>query len=451
MPPPPLPETTPKSSAPAKLLASPKLQGPPPKTSSPSPPAENPLTPGEQVRARGSAVLTAMDPEREPEPSSSSVQRAVAQGKHNRDIDTLLADLHGSREYSAPPGTRVPAKNLQDNPDYREAFRVLMELPDKQGVSVQAVQAISQGLMVSYDSVRYYEQALLKVQKDLYEGEDLRARLRKEMHEVDEVSSVIKNQDDHIHSIEAARISLEHSQRVWSDHLQEQVSEKETMVRDLTAKLEKKKQDIKTLQEMMETRDREVTSEISDLAVDRQEAIVQYQFACESYSAEITALRAEDTRVREQLREAYPLRDDYKVLADRLLHEQPSPGEASVVDFMSMKNHLATIEAEHARNIQHLEQTQEATRRYKSQLSQTRERCVALEVQKAELEMRVGYLTGAISTAHKLLENKEIDQKELEALIQEEAAWSRRQADRLRNRTAQPQTTGSAGMEAALC
>ena len=96
-PPPPLPETTTKSPAPAKLLASPKLQGPPAKSSSPTPPEEAPLTPGEQVRARGSAVLTAMDPEREPEPSSSSVQRAVAQGKHNRDIDALLAHLHQSR------------------------------------------------------------------------------------------------------------------------------------------------------------------------------------------------------------------------------------------------------------------------------------------------------------------------------------------------------------------
>ena len=203
-----------------------------------------------------------------------------------------------------------------------------MELPDRHGVSVQAVQAISQGLMISYDSVRYYEQALLTVQKDLYEGEELRTRLTKEMYEVDELSSVIKNQDEHIRSLEAARISLEHSHQVWTDHLQELVSEKETMVRDLTAQLEGKKEEIKTLQEMFESRDRELTSDISDLAVDRQEAVVQYQFACESYSAEITALKAEDTRVREQLREAYSQRDSYKVLADRLLHEQPAPGES---------------------------------------------------------------------------------------------------------------------------
>ena len=61
--------------------------------------------------------------------------------------------------------------------------------------------------------------------------------------------------------------------------------------------------------------------------------------------------------------------------------------------------------------------------------------------------MRVSYLTGAISTAHKLLEDKEINQEELEALIREEADWSIRQGDRLRNRTAQTQTTGSAGTQ----
>ena len=388
-----------------------------------------------------------MDPEREPEPSSSSVQRAVAQGKHNRDIDALLADLHQSRNYSAPPGTRVPAGNLQDNPDYREAFQVLMELPEKQGVSVQAVRTISQGLMVSYDSVRYYEQALLKVQKDLYEGEDLKERLTKEMYTNDELSSVIKNQDDHIHNLEAARISSEHAHEDWANHLQEQVSEKETMVRDLTAQLEAKKEEIKTLQDMFESRDRELTTDISNLAVDRHEAVIQYQFARESFSAEITALKAEDTRVRAQLREAYSQRDNYKLLADRLSLEQPAPGQVSEVDFLSMKSHLETVQAEYDRNIQHLEQNQVATRRYKEQLSQVRQRCIELEVQKAELETRVGYLTGAISTAHQLLEKKEIGQRELEVLIQEEAAWSRKQADQIRNRAAQTQTTGSAGSE----
>ena len=388
-----------------------------------------------------------MDPEREPEPSSSSVQRAVAQGKRNHDIDILLAELHGNRDYSAPSGTRIPSGNLQDNPDYREAFKVLLELPDKEGVSLRAVQTISKGLMVSFDSVKYYEKALLTVQKDLFEGEELRSRLTKEMYEVDELSSVIKNQDERINSLEAARISSEQAHESWANHLKDQVSEQETMVRDITAQLETKKEELKTLQDMFESRDRELSSEISSLVVDRNEAVLQYQFACESFSAELTAMRNEDTRVREQLREAYSQRDNYKSLADRLSIEQPAQGQVPEVDFLELKSHLETVQAEYDRNILHLEQNQAAARRYKEQLSQTRQRCVELEVQKSELETRVGYLTGAISTAHQLLDKKEISQKELEVLIQEEAAWSRQQADRIRNRVAPTQTTGSAGSE----
>ena len=149
VPPPPLPATSSSSSAPAKLLASPKLHGPPPKVSSPATPAENPMTPGKQVRARGRAVLTAVDPETEPEPATSSVQQAMAQGRHNRDVDNLLAKLHGAHNYTAPAGTRVPASNLQEHPDYREAFKVLFDLPVRQGVSVGDVQVISQGLITS--------------------------------------------------------------------------------------------------------------------------------------------------------------------------------------------------------------------------------------------------------------------------------------------------------------
>ena len=90
----------------------------------------------------------------------SSVQRAIAQGRHNYEVDNLLAKLHGAHNYTAPAGMRVPSGNLQDNPDYREAFRLLMDLPVQHGVSVSTVQAISEGLVVSYSSVRYYEQAL---------------------------------------------------------------------------------------------------------------------------------------------------------------------------------------------------------------------------------------------------------------------------------------------------
>ena len=144
VPPPPLPENAASQAAPAKILASPKLQGPPPRVSLTTPPAETPMTPGEQVRARGLAVLTAVDPEIEPEPSSSSVQRAVAQGQHNRNTHQMLAKLHACRDDSAPSGTRVPRSNLQDNPDYKGAYTALFELPDPYGVDMRTVEAISQ-------------------------------------------------------------------------------------------------------------------------------------------------------------------------------------------------------------------------------------------------------------------------------------------------------------------
>ena len=153
----------------------------------------------------------------------------------------------------------------------------------------------------------------------------------------------------------------------------------------------------------MEINDRELSSGISELTIDRQEAVIRYEFACEQHSAEITALRAEDTRVREQLREAYTERDDYIALANRLLDEGYRPEEVSIADYVSMKNRLASVEAEHIRTIHRLEQAQDVTRRYKDQLNDTRDKCVKLEVEKTELELRVSYLTGAISTAHQLL------------------------------------------------
>ena len=241
MPPPPLPATSSSASAPAKLLATPKLHGPPPKVSSKATPAENPMTPGEQVRARGRAVLTAVDPETEPGPATGSVQQAMAQGRHNREVDNLLAKLHGAHNYTAPAGTRIPASNLQEHPDYREAFRVLFDLPVRHGVSVGDVQIISQGLTTSYDAVRYYEQALLQVQQDLYEGEDLRERLRAEMRRCDELSSAMADQDAHIRTLEERRISADHSDSLRTDQLHE-------AIRHLTEELDKKKEDLRKLQ-----------------------------------------------------------------------------------------------------------------------------------------------------------------------------------------------------------
>ena len=91
----------------------------------------------------------------------------------------MLAKLHDCRDYSAPAATRVPPGSIQDNPEHKEAYEKLFELPDHHRVRVSTVQAISRGLMMSYKVVRFYEQALLKVEQQLYEQTDLQARLRR--------------------------------------------------------------------------------------------------------------------------------------------------------------------------------------------------------------------------------------------------------------------------------
>ena len=73
-----------------------------------------------------------------------------------------------------PAGTRVPPGNLQVNPDYKGAFTAVFELPDRHGVGISTVQAISQGLIVSYEAVRFYEQAPLRFEQQLYERIEIR-------------------------------------------------------------------------------------------------------------------------------------------------------------------------------------------------------------------------------------------------------------------------------------
>ena len=60
------------------------------------------------------------------------------------------------------------------------AYTALFELPDRYSVDMSTVEAISQGLIVSYEAVRFYEQALLKVEQ-LFEQTETEARLHEEM------------------------------------------------------------------------------------------------------------------------------------------------------------------------------------------------------------------------------------------------------------------------------
>ena len=185
------------------------------------------MTRGEQVRAKGLAALTAIDPETEPEPSSSSVQGAVAQGQHNRNTDRMLARMHACRDYSAPAGTRVPSGNLQDNPDYKGAYTALFELPDRYNVDMSTVEAISQGLIVSHEAVRFYEQALLRVEQQLFEQTETEARLHEEMYKVEELSSIVQAQDEHKLRLEEERINAENAQYVVEEDLTRRLQEAE--------------------------------------------------------------------------------------------------------------------------------------------------------------------------------------------------------------------------------
>ena len=380
VPPPPLPEGVATRATPAKILASPKLQGPPPKVSSIAQPAEIPLTLGEQVRAKGLAVLTAIDPETEPEPSSSSVQAAIAQGQHN--TDRMLAKLHACRNYSAPAGTRVPPGNLQDNPDYKGAYTALFELPERFGVDMATVSAISQGLIVSYEAVSFYEKALLRVEQQLFEQTETQARLHEEMYKNDELSSIVQAQDEHKLRLEEAHINAENAHRVFEEDMIRRLQEAEEANREISSNLEKEKQEKASISRLLENRDNQMSSEISDLTISRQEALLQYEFAGTQHSDDIRAIRQDNQRLREQLLEAYRMRDDYHQLVNELSSHQPADREVHMAEYITVKNKLWSAESELNRVVQKLEQSQESRRGIRQNLAQLQERYIALDREK---------------------------------------------------------------------
>ena len=441
VPPPPLPDGVATHVIPAKILASPTLPGPPPKVSSTAHPAETPMTPGEQVRAKGLAVLTAIDPETEPEPSSSSVQAAIAQGQHNRNTDRMLAKLHACRNYSAPAGTRVPPGNLQDNPDYKGAYTALFELPERFGVDMATVSAISQGLIVSHEAVSFYEKVLLRVEQQLFEQTETQARLHEEMYKNDELSSIVQAQDEHKLRLEEARINAENAHHVFEEDMIRRLQEAEEANREISRKLEKERQEKASISRLLlENRDNQMSSEISDLTISRQEALLQYEFACTQHSDDIRAIRQDNQRLREQLLEAYRMRDDYHQLVNELSSEQPADREVHMAEYVTVKNKLWSAESELSRVVQQLEQSQESRRGIRHNLAQLQERYTALAREKNELTLRLAYLQGATQAARELLGEERLEQEELHSEVQAEA-WSRFQGDRLRSQ--ETQTVGT--------
>ena len=214
------------------------------------------------------------------------------------------------------------------------------------------------------------------------------------------------------------------------------LQEAEEANREISSKLEKEKQEKASISRLLEK-----SSEITDLTISRQEALLQYEFACTQHSDDIRAIRQDNQRLREQLLEAYRMRDDYHQLVNELSSQQPADREVHMAEYITVKNKLWSAESELSRVFQQLEQSQESRRGIRQNLAQLQERYIALDREKNELTLRLAYLQGATQAARELLEEERLEQEELQAEVQAEAAWSRFQSDRLRSQ--ETQTVGT--------
>ena len=115
----------------------------------------------------------------------------------------------------------------------------------------------------------------------------------------------------------------------------------------------------------------------------------------------------------------------YSNLCTELSSGEPESREVSLSELVSMQNRLWSLEAEHNRAIQQLDEPQAARRDYTEKLAQLRERHVALEREKNQLTMQLAYIQGATAAARDLLEEEQQQQEE----VAREAAWSRAQVD----------------------
>ena len=165
------------------------------------------MTPGEQVRAKGLAVLTAMDPEREPEPKSSSahdtraemptIQQTIAESQHRRHTDRMLNRLRDNNRYAPPRGTRIPAANYLDEERVKDAYNVLFSLADSHNVPVTSISTINEALLFGHEAVRFYEDALLRVDQHLHERTELQELLHEARCEVESLTDQRRQQDEH--------------------------------------------------------------------------------------------------------------------------------------------------------------------------------------------------------------------------------------------------------------
>ena len=269
------------------------------------------------------------------------------------------------------------------------------------------------------------------------------------MYRNDELSSIVQAQDDKL-CLEEARINAENVHHAVTEELEHARFRAEAAHHEVSRQLEQERQAKASISRILESRDNQLSTEISELTIDRQEAVLRYEFACTQHNDDLMAIRQDNNRLRQQLYAAYTMRDNYRQLVDELSSRQPVEREVPISEFVSMQNRLWSMEQEHALNVQKLDEVENSRGEYEEKLAQLRERHVALEKEKNELTMRLAYIQGATQAARELLEKERLEQEE----AQRTAAASSAPSDRLRSQETQtvddPQDSRSSAQNSFL-
>ena len=131
------------------------------------------------------------------------------------------------------------------------------------------------------------------------------------------------------------------------------------------------------------------------------------------------------------------MRDNYHQLVDELSSEQPADREVHIADFVTIKNKLWSAESELNGAVHQLEQFQESAEVSDKTWLNSKSVTLRSARRKNELTLRLAYIQGATQAARELLEQERLEQEEIHAEVQAEAAWSRLQSDRLRSQETQ--------------
>ena len=96
------------------------------------------------------------------------------------------------------------------------------------------------------------------------------------MYKVDELSSVIAAQDEHKLRLVEAPVDAENAERAVTEDLEQARLIAEANHREASRQLEQERKEKIQLSGLLEIRDNQMSSEISDLTISRQEAALRY-------------------------------------------------------------------------------------------------------------------------------------------------------------------------------